>query len=83
MNYLELSNNIVHADCGTGHDYLLCGLSAINTIDSPKDYKPEEESELTPYLCKTRRKITCPTCIMTIRHCIKLGLRSIDKEVKI
>lgn len=79
MNNLEeLRDGIIHADCADGNDYTLCGVSADNIIPK-EDYRlyRNGETECEPYMAKTSRKITCPKCAAIIRHCIKLGLRSI------
>lgn len=83
-NLLEVRNGLVHADCAGGDDHTLCGLTAETACDEiPSDYdRDEDEFSIVPLVVWTKKKITCPHCIMTIRHCCKLGLKSIDKEAK-
>ena len=81
-NLMEMLTGIVHADGANGNDYTLCGLTAENTLESPADYTPElaeREGEAEPYLAKTARKIDCGACAAIIRHCCKLGRRSIGE----
>lgn len=84
QNLLEMRNGLVHADSGSGIDYTLCCLTAETACDEdeiPFDYDKEEDKFSTePLLVWTNKKITCPKCIDTIKHCCKLGLKSIGKK---
>ena len=67
---------------GRGDDFTLCGVTtetACNEI--PFDYdRDNDEFSFTPLMVYTAEKITCPICAAIIKHCCKLGLRSIGKE---
>lgn len=84
-NLLEVRNGLVHADGIRGNVYTLCGVGAENSfITLPKNYSREEDEFSTePMLLYTDKKITCSDCISIIRHCCKLGLKSIGKEAEI
>ena len=79
MNIWEISRNIIHADGADGDDHTLCGVTSEKEIPDMSEYDRERESELVPYVMKTRQKITCPKCAAIIRHCCTLGRRSIGE----
>lgn len=81
-NLLEVRNGFVHADGEGSNDYTLCGLTSETACNEiPFDYDRDEDRFSTePLLVWTEKKITCPKCIATIKHCLKLGLKSIGKE---
>lgn len=83
-NLLEVRNGLVHADGVEGMDYTLCCLTAETACDEiPSDYdRDEDEFSIVPLVVWTEKKITCPKCIATIKHCLKLGLKSIGEEAK-
>lgn len=83
-NLLEVRNGLVHADSDKGSVYTLCGVGADNLFESlPKDYcREEDEFSTEPIFLYTDKKITCSDCISTIKHCCKLGLKSIDKDAE-
>lgn len=83
MNLLEIREDIVHADGGNGDDHTLCGVTSERVLDDISEYTYDvamRESELVPCMVYTERKIDCPTCATIIRHCCKLGLRSIKRR---
>lgn len=81
MNLLEISRGIVHADGQGGDDHTLCGVSAANILDDITAYEPNREDiELWPCMMYTNRKIDCPDCAAIIRHCCRLGLRSLKRQ---
>lgn len=77
--YRELRNGLVHADGALDNDYTLCGVTTENALRVGEVYDPDIESEAEPYMLATSEKITCPTCAIIIRHCIRLGMRAIAK----
>lgn len=81
-NLLEVRNGLVHADNGRGDDFTLCGVTTETACnEKPFDYDMDNDKfSFTPLMLYTAEKITCPVCIATIKHCCKLGLKSIDKE---
>ena len=79
MNFLEIREDIVHADEAMGNDYTLCGVTTEGALQSMDEYDPEDETETEPQMLKTTKKVTCPKCAMIIRYCCKLGVRSIGK----
>jgi hypothetical protein len=83
-NLLEVRNGLVHADCAGGDDHTLCGVTAETACDEiPFDYdRDEDEFSDDPLMIWTSQKITCSDCISTIKHCCKLGLKSIDKDAE-
>lgn len=78
-NFLECRNGLIHADCESGDDHTLCGLTTEKTISSMADYAPEDEIEILPHLVITDKKVTCPQCAAIIRWCCHLGTKSIGK----
>ena len=81
-NLLEITRNLVHADSGNGMDYTLCGVTAERVISDMSEYDKEDESRYEPFMIETDRKIDCPKCASTIRHCCSLGLKSLSKHLK-
>lgn len=84
MNYVELSNGIVHAE-GAIDDHTLCGLTTENLLKSADEFTDEmraNEIEYLPYMAPTAEKITCDHCALIIRHCCKLGTKAINKKLK-
>jgi hypothetical protein len=84
QNLLEVRCGIVHADGDGGDDYTLCGLTSEKTFGViPPDYDADYDMQSTePTLIRTDKKINCSRCASIIRHCCKLGTKSIDKTLK-
>lgn len=81
MNLLEISRGIVHADGHSGDDHTLCGVTAANILDDITAYEPDKEDiVMSPCMMYTNRKIDCPECAAIIRHCCRLGLRSLKRQ---
>lgn len=73
-NYKELRTGFIHAPGAGGDDHTLCG------VDNTAVGRPiEEDSEIVPVMELTKEKITCPTCIQVITHCLKIGKRGIGE----
>lgn len=82
-NLLEVRYGIVHADSDDNDDHTLCGVDAEHTIDDEKDYDPKDDmSEYEHVMAWTNKKINCSKCASIIRYCVKLGLKSLDKDIK-
>ena len=84
QNLLEVRCGVVHADGDGGDDYTLCGLTAENAVNTlPPYYDADYDMQSTePILIYTNKKINCAKCVSIIKHCCKLGTKSIDKTVK-
>lgn len=84
MNILEIYRGVVHADGASGDDHTLCGVTSERVLNDISDYTYDvamnENAELVPCMVYTTRKIDCPECAAIIRHCCKLGLRSIKRK---
>ena len=81
-NLLEARQGIVHANSGDGDDHTLCGVDAQNIIEDESLYDSSEDSDMCPTMIRTGEKINCIRCAAIIRHCVKLGVKSIASQLK-